>query len=145
MAVGALEPQFYADFLAGLGLADSDLPHQHSVADWPHLAETFAGVFATKTRAEWSEIFAGTDACVAPVLSMAEAPTHPHNVARAAFLTRDGANHPAPTPRFSTNRDDVHAVDAAIAAPGEHTDSVLLDAGYSADRVASLRAAGVVG
>ena len=144
MAVGAIEPQFYAELLAGLGLAEIDLPHQHSVADWPQLTETFADVFAAKTRAQWSEIFAGTDACVAPVLSMAEAPTHPHNVARASYLVRDGENHPVPAPRFSTDRPGTPS-GRPIAGPGEHTDEVLRGMGYAVDRVASLRASGVVG
>jgi alpha-methylacyl-CoA racemase len=144
MAVGALEPQFYAELLAGLGLGEADLPHQHSVVDWPQLTETFAGVFATRTRAEWSETFAGTDACVAPVLSMAEAPAHPHNMARGAFVTDGGASHPAPAPRFSTDRNAVPHAETSGAA-GEHTDAVLLEVGYPTDRVASLRAGGVVG
>ena len=144
MAVGALEPQFYAELLAGLGLAETDLPHQHSIADWPHLTETFADVFATRTRAEWSEIFAGTDACVAPVLSMAEAPTHPHNVARESYLVRGAATHPVPAPRFSTDPPDAPS-EPRIPATGEHTDAVLREVGYAADRVASLRASGAVG
>ncbi|MEX2422339.1 MAG: CaiB/BaiF CoA-transferase family protein [Acidimicrobiia bacterium] len=145
MAVGALEPQFYADFIAGLGLTDADLPDQQSVPDWPHLTETFAAVFATRTRAQWAEIFAGSDACVAPVLSMAEAPSHPHNVARAAFVTSEGANHPAPTPRFSTNKAEAANGDAPVDGSGDQTDAVLGEVGYGVDRVVSLRAAGVVG
>ncbi len=78
MAVGALEPQFYAALLAGLGLADAGLPDQHDRAGWPVLRQRFAAVFAARTRADWEQVFAGTDACVSPVLSLAEAPAHPH-------------------------------------------------------------------
>src|SRR5580700_3796199 len=74
VAVGALEPQFYAALLTGLGLADADLPAQHDRAGWPVLRERFAAVFASRSRAEWEHVFAGTDACVSPVLSLAEAP-----------------------------------------------------------------------
>jgi alpha-methylacyl-CoA racemase len=102
VVVGALEPQFYADLLAGLGLdADSTLPGQHDVAGWPVLRERFTAAFATRTRDEWADIFAARDACVAPVLSPLEAPIHPHAVSRASFVTVDGVDQPAPAPRFS--------------------------------------------
>jgi alpha-methylacyl-CoA racemase len=100
VAVGALEPPFYAALLAGLGLADADLPGQHDRAGWPVLRSRFAEVFATRTRDEWSSVFAGTDACVAPVLSPSEAPGHPHNRARNAFVEVGGIVQPAPAPRF---------------------------------------------
>jgi alpha-methylacyl-CoA racemase len=102
MAVGALEPAFYRALLAGLGLSDSpDLPDQHDRSGWPALRARFAEIFATRTREEWSLIFDGTDACVAPVLSPAEAPGHPHNRARSTFVEVGGLAQPAPAPRFA--------------------------------------------
>ena len=82
VAVGALEPQFYAALLAGLGLADADLPHQLDRDRWPAVKARFAEVFASRTRDEWAEVFAGTDACVTPVLAFGEVADHPHIAAR---------------------------------------------------------------
>jgi crotonobetainyl-CoA:carnitine CoA-transferase CaiB-like acyl-CoA transferase len=100
MAVGALEPPFYAALLDGLGL---DLPPttQYDRDTWPSLRARFTACFASRTRDEWTEIFAGTDACVAPVLAPREAPAHPHNRARNAFVEVDGVPQPAPAPRFA--------------------------------------------
>ena len=140
MAVGALEPQFYAALLHGLGLQDEDLPHQHSVSDWPVLHRRFAEVFRSRTRAEWTEVFAGTDACVAPVLSMAEAPDHPHNVARGMFVSVDGRSlRPAATPRFD-GREAAAVPEADTARAAE----ILRELGYSDDRVADLERSGAV-
>jgi alpha-methylacyl-CoA racemase len=99
MAVGALEPGFYAALLDGLGLTGS-LPAQFDPAGWPALRARFAERFATRTRAEWTAVFADRDACVAPVLSPDEAPGHPHNQARDAFVEVAGVRQPAPAPRF---------------------------------------------
>ncbi|EHR61164.1 CaiB/BaiF CoA transferase family protein [Saccharomonospora cyanea] len=101
VAVAALEPPFYAQLLDGLGLTGADLPGQWDRAGWPRLRKRFAAVFATRTRDEWAARFEGTDACVAPVLSMTEAPHAEHLVARGTFLDRDGHPEPAPAPRFS--------------------------------------------
>ncbi len=102
MAVGALEPPFYAALLAGLGLAGAaDLPAQYDESGWPVLRERLAGRFAQRTRAEWAEVFADLDACVTPVLSPAEAPGHPHNRARGTFVEVGGETQPAPAPRFA--------------------------------------------
>jgi alpha-methylacyl-CoA racemase len=100
MAVGALEPAFYRALLDGLGLAGDALPDQYDEAGWPVLRECFARRFAERTRAEWTEVFAATDACVAPVLSPAEAPDHPHHRARGTFVDVAGVTQPAPAPRF---------------------------------------------
>jgi alpha-methylacyl-CoA racemase len=100
VAVGALEPPFYAALLAGLGLSAEDLPDQYDRDGWPVLRERFAAVFATRTRDEWAAVFAGADACVAPVLTPAEAPDHPHNRARGTFVEVGGVVQPAPAPRF---------------------------------------------
>jgi alpha-methylacyl-CoA racemase len=101
MVVAALEEKFYAELVRGLGLDAAALPNRWQRANWPELKETFARRFATRTRADWTAVFEGVDACVAPVLSMSEAVTHPHNAARHAFIERDGVTEPAPAPRFS--------------------------------------------
>ena len=102
VAVGCLEPQFYAAFLRGLGLADEDLPHQYDPAGWPVLRARFTEVLASRPRDEWAAVFADTDACVTPVLTMDEAPIHPHNAARATYQPADGGGWtPTPAPRFS--------------------------------------------
>jgi alpha-methylacyl-CoA racemase len=142
VAVGALEPQFYAALLAGLGLTDAGLPAQHDRSGWPLLRERFAAVFAARSRDEWAEVFAGTDACVAPVLSMAEAPVHPHATARDAFVEVGGVVQPAPAPRFGRSR---AGTPAAPPRPGADTDTVLAGLGLSGAEVSDLRARGVVG
>jgi alpha-methylacyl-CoA racemase len=142
VAVGALEPQFYAALLDGLGLADADLPGQHDRARWPELRERFAAAFASRSRDEWAETFAGTDACVSPVLSLAEAPVHAHAIARNAFVDIGGVRQPAPAPRFGRT---AAAAPAPPPRPGADTDSVLARLGLSGGDVADLRARGVVG
>ncbi|MCW2912165.1 MAG: Alpha-methylacyl-CoA racemase [Actinomycetia bacterium] len=101
MAVGALEPRFYAEFVTRFGLDPATLPPQQDRAHWPMLRELFARTFASRTRAEWTEVFEGTDACTTPVLSFEEAAGHPHLAARAALIDLDGVTQPAPAPRFS--------------------------------------------
>ena len=108
-------------------------------AHWDNLTD--ASVIATRSRPEWLEVFEGTDACVAPVLTMGEAPAHPHNRSRATFVTRDGIVQPAPAPRFSRTSAEIQG---PPPRPGEHTDDVLLDWGFDADDVAKLREAGAV-
>jgi alpha-methylacyl-CoA racemase len=142
VAVGALEPQFYAALLHGLGLADASLPAQHDRAGWPVLRQRFAETFAQRTRAEWERVFAGTDACVAPVLSLAETPAHPHAVARNAFVSVAEVTQPAPAPRFGRTPADSPA---PPPKPGADTDTVLASLGLSAGDVADLRSRGVVG
>ena len=101
VAVGSLEPQFYAQLLDGLGLDADELPHQYDPAGWPVLRETFTRVFATRTRDEWAETFADTDACVTPVLTFEEAGSHPHLAARGTLTQADGVTQAAPAPRLS--------------------------------------------
>jgi crotonobetainyl-CoA:carnitine CoA-transferase CaiB-like acyl-CoA transferase len=100
MAVGALEPAFYAALLAGLDLTGEDLPAQYDRAGWETLRRRFTECFGGRTRDEWTRIFAGVDACVAPVLAPGEAPAHPQNRARATFVEVGGVAQPAPAPRF---------------------------------------------
>ncbi len=142
VAVGALEPQFYAALLAGLGLDAAGLPAQHDRARWPELRARFAAAFAARSRDEWAKVFAGTDACVSPVLSMAEAPAHPHATARNAFVEVGGIVQPAPAPRFGRTG---AAAPAAPPRPGADTDAVLGGLGLATAEVADLRARGVIG
>lgn len=139
VAVGALEPRFYAALLAGLDITDA--PPQFDTASWPQVRDRIAACFATRTRDEWAARFAGTDACVTPVLTLAEAPEHPHNRAREAFTEVGGLRQPAPAPRLSRTP-------AAVAGPpphpGEHTRAVLTDWGILPERIAVLLERGVV-
>ena len=141
LGVGAIEPQFYAALLEGLGLADADLPAQMDTDGWPQLRARFSAVIATRTRDEWVERFAGLDACVAPVLTPVEAPEHPHHRARAGFLTVAGVPQPAPAPRFSRSTlDDPRPPEH----PGAATAATLADWGFDAATVSKLQDAGVL-
>jgi alpha-methylacyl-CoA racemase len=142
VALGAIEPQFYAEFLERAGLAGETLPWQHDRAQWPAMKERFAEVFRTKTRDEWCALLEGSDACFAPVLSMGEAHEHPHNAARRTFVSPDGVLQPAPAPRFSRTAPEISR---PPAAPGADTDEALQAWGFSATEVEKLRAAGAVG
>jgi alpha-methylacyl-CoA racemase len=126
VAVGALEPQFYAAFLAGLGLDPAELPAQHDRAGWPLLRERFAAAFAARDRDHWAGVFDGTDACVTPVLDLAEAPRHQHALARNGFVTLGGVVQPRPAPRFSRTP---AAEPVPPRVPGEDTEAVLRDWG----------------
>jgi alpha-methylacyl-CoA racemase len=141
VAVGALEPQFYAALLAGLGLGDTDLPAQLDVAGWPLLRQLFTEMFAQRTRDEWAAVFGGTDACVAPVLSPAEVAAHPHNTARSVFADIGGVSQPQPAPRFSRSGTDQPA---PPARPGADTEVVLGDLGLGETEIARLRDSGVI-
>lgn len=140
VAVGALEPPFYAQLLERLGLDPDDWP-QHDRARWPRQRQRLAAVFAARTRAEWEQVFAGSDACVAPVLALDEAPRHPHLVARGTFVDVDASLQPAPAPRLSRTPGSVRS---APPRPGEHTAEVLAACGYAADEIGALAAAGAV-
>ncbi len=142
VAVGAIEPQFYAQLIDKLGLAGEALPAQMDRASWPAMKARFAAVFKTKTRDEWCTIMGEADTCVAPVLSIDEAPAHPHARVRAAFIDVEGAVQPAPAPRFSRT-----APGRPTVAPnvGAHTNEVLSEAKFSPDEIAALRVAGVIG
>ena len=107
VSIGSIEPKFYAELLQRLGLAGAALPKQMDRAGWPVLRTRFAEVFRSRTRDEWSAIFADSDACFAPVLSFSEAPKHPHNIARRGFVTVGSVTQPAPAPRFSRTPGEV--------------------------------------
>jgi alpha-methylacyl-CoA racemase len=142
ISLGSLEPQFYAEMVNRLGLADEvDLARQMDQSSWPELREKLTTLFKSKTRDEWCEVLEMTDACFAPVLTMAEAAEHPHMKARNTILDDGGLLQPAPAPRFSRTPG---AISRPAAWPGQHTDEVLTDWGFSADRIAKLREAGAI-
>ena len=142
LAVGAIEKRFYEAFVERLGLSLAELPKQHDRSRWPELRRRFAEAIASKTRDEWERIFAGSDACAAPVLSLAEVASHPHNAARGTFAIRDRVLQPAPAPRFSRTVPEMGAPPRPV---GADTDAVLADFGFSAAEIARLKGAGVVG
>jgi alpha-methylacyl-CoA racemase len=128
MAVGAIEPQFYAEFIRLLGLPElENLASQHDRAAWPELRERFAVAFKARTRDEWAEIFLPSDACVAPVLSLKEAAVHPYNTERGVFLEQGGHLQPAPAPRFSRTPG---AVEGLPALPGADSRAILTELGF---------------
>jgi alpha-methylacyl-CoA racemase len=140
MAVGALEPGFYDALVGGLELVPGDLPDRFERVRWPELRTIFAERFAKKTREEWSSHFAGTDACVTPVLSLDEVASHEHHTGRGTFVKVGGRPVPAPAPRFSSSALEPRTDLAAAPA----TAAVLEAAGISASRVAAAIEAGIV-
>ena len=139
VAIGAIEPQFHALLLARLGLAgDGDFDARDDPARWPALKAKLAALFRTRTRDAWCALLEGSDACFAPVLSLAEAPDHPHNAARGAFIAVDGVTQPAPAPRYSATPN------AAPEPPRPDADALLAALGYAPGRIAALRASGII-
>ena len=143
VSIGSIEPKFYQLLLEKTGLVNEPaFEAQRDKASWPALSEKLTDVFRMKTRDEWCEIMEMTDVCFAPVLSLAEAPHHPHNVARQTFVNVEGVVQPAPSPRFS----GTPSVEPQIAPQaGADTDNVLAALGHDVDSIASLRAAGTIG
>jgi len=130
--VGAVEPEFYAELVRTLGVADDPdfaVKRQYDRDAWPRLKRRLAGIFRTRTRDEWAALFEGTDACVAPVLAPEEAPDHPHHRARRTFLEVAGLPQPAPTPRFSRTpsgapRPTEYGASAALGAWGVREEEI---------------------
>jgi alpha-methylacyl-CoA racemase len=141
IAFGAIEPRFYKLLLENAGIKDPDFLDQLDSSKWIELKEKMTEIFKMKTREEWCRIMEGTDACFAPVLSLEEAPKHPHNNARRAFIETGGLLQPAPAPRFSRTRPEIHA---SPPEPGEHTESILLELGLEADEIVHLKQKGVI-
>lgn len=141
LAIGAIEPQFHALLVKGLGLPEDAFPAQMKRAEWPGYSKKVAEVVKTKTRDQWMAIFDGTDACVAPVLSMEEAPKHPHNAARRTFVEAFGAVQPGPAPRFSRT---AGAVNGVPAMAGGQSGDVLKSWGIEAGRADAFLKAGAV-
>ncbi|MBD58542.1 MAG: carnitine dehydratase [Citromicrobium sp.] len=142
VSIGSIEPQFYAELRARVGLADDPaFDAQMNPAAWPELKEKLAAIFARKSRAEWDEALEHSDVCYAPVLTMSEAREHPHNTARGTFVDVAGSPQPAPAPRYSRT---ATAKPAPAPMPGGETDAILADLGIEAGEIARLREAGTV-
>ena len=140
ISLGSIEPQFLAEMVRLTGV-EAATDQQMDRATWPDMKERMAAVVRTRTRDEWCAILEGSDACFAPVLSPDEAAAHPHNVARATFVSPDGVLQPAPAPRFSRTEP---VIAGPPARPGQHTEGVLGDWGFGPDEIAKLREAGAV-
>jgi alpha-methylacyl-CoA racemase len=142
LAVGAIEKRFYEEFVQRIGLKLAELPKQHDRNGWPQLRQKFAEIIAGKTRAEWEQVFEGSDACVAPVLSLGEVENYPHNKARKTFMSVDGVLQPAPAPRFSRT---VPEAGKPARQVGSDTERVLAAWGFAGGEIDALKNGGVVG
>jgi alpha-methylacyl-CoA racemase len=141
VSVGPLEPQFFAQLVDLTGLPEYHKPSQNDETTWPQRHDLYTQVFRTKTRDEWTALFDGTDACVAPVLTWSEAPQHPHMKARGVFTEVDGVTQVTPAPRFSRT---APGPVGKPPAPGSDTETVLAELGYDADTIAGLRDSGTL-
>lgn len=141
ISIGSIEPQFYAELRDKLGLTDPEWDAQMSRSEWGPLKEKLTKIFKSQTRAQWCELLEGSDVCFAPVLTMAEAPEHPHNKARGTFTEVAGVVQPRPAPRFSRT-------DSSIQGPpahaGQHTNEILAESGLDAAEIQALRVSGAV-
>lgn len=135
IAIGSIEPQFYALLVDKTGMQDVDLKAQRIKQTWPDMKRRFEQVFATRTRDQWCEIMQGTDVCFAPVMNMTEAASHPHNVSRKTFCKVDGVLQPSPAPRFSQTP---AAIAHAPVASGTHTMEILRQLGLSETEIENL-------
>jgi alpha-methylacyl-CoA racemase len=133
MAVGALETRFFAALIAGLEI--ESCPPQHERSRWPEMREQFAERFRRHPQSFWADRFSGTEACVAPILTLGEAMDDPHLRARGTFDDVDGINQPQPAPRFSTTPTSIRH---GPAQPGRHTVAILSDLGYSDEQISKL-------
>ena len=136
LSIGAIEPQFYELLLKLTEIDDPDFQNQLDFSQWPQLKDKLSIVFKTKTREAWCEIMEGSDVCFAPVLSMSEAPEHPHNKQRKTFIENEGVLQPAPAPRFSRTAPEIKS---PPPTPGQDTESVLADFGFSGREIESLK------
>ncbi|XP_005720377.1 alpha-methylacyl-CoA racemase [Pundamilia nyererei] len=143
MAVGAIEPQFYKQLLKGLELDAGELPSQMSFDDWPELRRIFTERFTSKSQAEWSEIFDGTDACVTPVLSFDQVSSHPHNRERGSFI-KDSSGEESPRPAPVLSRTPAEPCLTSDPVTGEHTAEVLQEYGFTSPQINQMLSAGVI-
>jgi alpha-methylacyl-CoA racemase len=141
VSIGSIEAKFYEELLRLSALKDEQLARQNDRNAWPTMKERVAAIFKTRTRDEWCKIMEGSDVCFAPVLSMDEAPHHPHNRHRGTFVERDGVTQPGPAPRFSRTPS---AIQRPPARPGEHTEEALRDWGFSASDLEKLKGCGAI-
>jgi len=135
VAIGAIEPQFYAELLARAEVTDPQFQAQHDAAQWPELKQKLGEVLKTKTRDEWDALMAGSDACFAPVLTMVEATAYSANTGRSVYTDVEGMTHPAPAPRFSRTPSQIRHGTQAL---GADTVSVLEDSGMEASAIQAL-------
>lgn len=139
ISLGAIEPKFYAEMLARLGLSEKiTLAAQMDPGTWDGLKTEIAAVIKTKTREDWDVIFEGSDACYAPVMSLSEAPKHPHNAARTTFIQAGGVTQPAPAPRYST----FETRPPEMSDQSSHTREILVALGYDTAKIEGVLAAG---
>lgn len=141
VAVGAIEERFWGELMKVLDIDPAELAGRLDPTQWPAVRDRLAGVFRTRTRDEWAELAAGTDACLTAVLTPEEAAEHPHNVARGTFIELDGARQPAPAPKFDRTPPDTPA---PPHEPRSDTTEVLTALGYTSDDIARMRANGVI-
>ena len=141
ICLGSIEPQFYAELIEKAGLDEEKYSPQMDQESWPQLTEDLRNVFRSKTQAEWCDVMEGSDVCFAPVLSIFEAPAHPHNVARKSYLEVDGIMQQAPAPRFSRTE---AAISGGARIPGQDTLAVLKDYGFDQAEIEGLGASGAV-
>jgi alpha-methylacyl-CoA racemase len=141
VAVGAIEPKFFAALLRGLGLGSENLAAQYDRESWPRLRASLAAAFLTRTRSEWVDVFAGTDACVSPVLSLSEGREHPHLKARAVFQVVREIEQSAPAPRFSRTP---ASIARAAVPPGFDAHSILGRLGFGPGEIDDLERARVI-
>ena len=142
IAIGPVEPKFWDQLLRQIGGEAEELLEAEDRSEWPRVSERLAGIFRTRTREEWCRLLEGSDVCFAPVLSMAEAPLHPHNRERQTFVEVEGVVQPAPAPRFSRTPSRIQRTPAE---PGEHTRAALKDWGFSEAELERLQEEGVIG
>jgi alpha-methylacyl-CoA racemase len=141
VAIGSIETKFYAELLRLSGLKDEELPPQQDRKSWPAMKDRLKTLFRTRTREEWCKLMEGSDVCFAPVLSMDEAPRHPHNRHRGTFVEDGGVTQPGPAPRFSRTPS---AIQRPPARPGEHTEQALRDWGFANSDLEQLRKCGAI-
>jgi alpha-methylacyl-CoA racemase len=139
ISLGPIEPKFYREMLERAGITDPAFEAQNDEQAWPDLQVKLAAVVKTRTRDEWDAIMLGSDVCYAPILSMTEAPQHPHNVARGSFVEIDGVTQPAPAPRFSRTAPEIQG------PPQSADDRAALSAwGFSLSEIDALEASGAI-
>jgi alpha-methylacyl-CoA racemase len=141
VSVAAIENKFFAELAQRIGLEARFVERQNDRSIWPELQEQLTQIFRSKTRDDWCALLEGSDACFAPVLSISEAPRHPHNVSRQTFVEVSGFPQPAPAPRFSRTP---AASPRPVAEVGQHTDEILEEAGFARTEIDALRRKGAV-
>jgi alpha-methylacyl-CoA racemase len=141
VSIGSIEPQFYTLLLEKASLTDPEFQSQMDRSKWPSLKEKIARVMKTKTRSEWDKLMEGTDVCYAPVLSLTEAPNHPHNKARGSFVEIDGVVQPGAAPKFSRTKVEVQG---PPPTSGQHNEQILSEFGFSGGDIAALKTSGAI-